>query len=171
MFKVLSSHNAGYEIAPNNKLIGEVDYQTMRNALINFFRDPTTKSKDTLLFYFSGHGTLDEDGNTYFATSDLDPLEPYDKGVPFDFLKTMLRASKSNKRVAILDCCYSGEAMLAKGGDENETAKLGKIDIERKIPEGEGIYILASSQGAQKSFPMPDKPYSAFTYFLVEGLR
>ena len=170
--QVLSDQNVQFKITIDNKLIGRIDWEMMRNALINFFRDPGIKSKDTLLFYFSGHGVLDNNGNNYFATSNIDPILPYDKGIPFDFLNTLLVDCKSNKIIIVLDCCYSGEASISKGeNDEDENAKRGKQDMEKKIPKGEGKYLLASSQGFQKSYPMPDKPYSAFTYFLINGLR
>jgi uncharacterized protein YjbI with pentapeptide repeats len=169
MYNLLKSLR--YEIRDNNKLIGNVKFETMRSAIFEFFTSPAVRPDDTLLFYFSGHGVLDRNANTYFATSDIDPDKPLEKGIPFIFFNEVLQTSKSRKIVTILDCCYSGEAMIGKGGNDDEAATKARKDIENKITEGEGRYLLASSQGYQKSFSMVDKPYSAFTYLLLEGLR
>src|SRR5689334_16948509 len=44
MYKLLEV--LGYEISDNNKLIGEVKSETMRNAIMKFFTDRSIKSKD-----------------------------------------------------------------------------------------------------------------------------
>src|SRR4051812_45362877 len=38
--------NLGYEIKYGHKLIGDVNWETLRKAIINFFTDNTIKSKD-----------------------------------------------------------------------------------------------------------------------------
>lgn len=78
MYELLKS--LGYEIEDTNKLVGEVKWETMRETIIKFFSDRNNKSKDTLLFYFSGHGVPDGYGNTYLSTSEIDLDAPYDKG-------------------------------------------------------------------------------------------
>src|SRR6476660_5176104 len=57
MYELLNS--LGYEISEDCKQIGSVNYDSMRDAIIEFFRDRKTKPKDTLIFYFSGHGVPD----------------------------------------------------------------------------------------------------------------
>src|SRR2546430_2636178 len=59
----------GYEIADNNKLIGNVSLEDMTKSIINFFK--TAKHTDTLLFYYSGHGVHDVNGNLYLAASEI----------------------------------------------------------------------------------------------------
>jgi tetratricopeptide (TPR) repeat protein len=101
------------------------------------------------------------------------PTHPIGEDSPLIFSE-IVNGCLSTRIVIILDCCYSGAAIIGsgKGGrNEDEAAKLGRGAIENKFMEGEGIYLLASSQAAQKSFPMPDKPFSAFSYFLLDGLR
>ena len=86
-----------YEVPDNNKLLGNVDYDKMRNALVKFFTDPNNRPDDTLVFYFSGHGALDNDGNSYFACSETDPLLPYVSGIPFDLPSLLARDCKSKQ--------------------------------------------------------------------------
>jgi hypothetical protein len=72
-----------YKITDNHKLIGEVKYESMRDAIIDFFTDVNIRASDTLLFYYSGHGIPDADGDIYFASSEIDPDAPYRKGFSF----------------------------------------------------------------------------------------
>ena len=60
MYELLKS--LGYQISDSHKLIGQVNYQMIREAIIDFFTDTNTKAEDTLLFYYSGHGIPDVDG-------------------------------------------------------------------------------------------------------------
>jgi hypothetical protein len=68
----------GYEIS--HKLIGYVQWNVMRDTIIDFFSDRNVKLNDTLLFYYSGHGILDIDGEVYISTSQTDRDMPEKKG-------------------------------------------------------------------------------------------
>jgi hypothetical protein len=60
--------------------------------------------------------------------------------------------------VVILDCSYSGSAKISKGNEE-DAAKRGRLIIEqksRKLPEGQGKYILSSSQFHQEAGLLPN---------------
>jgi len=57
MYELLRSLD--YEITNDKKLTGTIKWAEMREAIIKFFTQ-NVKSKDTLLFYFSGHGIPDE---------------------------------------------------------------------------------------------------------------
>jgi hypothetical protein len=161
----------GYEISSNNKLTGTVRWTEMREAIKRFFTQ-NVKSKDTLLFYFSGHGIPDDIGDNYLATSEIDPCFPYDKGYSFDDITKMMQRSISNRIVAILDCCFSGAAEVSKGHDE-VAARIGKTSIRDKslALEGEGRCILAACQPLQGAYDFNERNHSLFTYYVLDGLR
>ena len=119
----------GYEIADNNKLIGNVSLEDMRKSIINFFK--TAKHTDTLLFYYSGHGVHDVNGNLYLAASEIIYDDPYEGGFSFGDLTDRMRQSKSTKKIVLLDCCYSGLARLGKESAE-DAASLGLAAISHK---------------------------------------
>lgn len=161
----------GYEISSDNKLIGTVRWIEMREAIKRFFTQ-NVKSKDTLLFYFSGHGIPDDIGDNYLATSEIDPRFPYDRGYSFDDFTKMMQRSISNRIVAILDCCFSGAAKISKGHEE-VAARIGKTSIRDKSQalQGEGRCILAACQSLQEAYDFSERNHSIFTYFLLDGLR
>lgn len=163
----------GYNISDKCQLIGQVKYEIMREAIIDFFTDPNTKAEDTLLFYFSGHGIPDVDGDMYLASSEIDPDAPFRRGFSFNELTKMIQRSVSTRLVTILDCCYSGAAKISKG-HQDDAAKLGTIAIDNKsviLQQGEGRCLLAASLSYQEAYGLKEENHSIFTYFLLQGLR
>ncbi len=151
MYKVLES--LGYEISDKNKLLGEAKGEKVEDAIYDFFSDSKSNLDDTLLFYYSGHGVPDVDGDIYLASSDIDPNEPYRKGFSFEKLTKMIQRTMSTKVVVILDCCYSGSAKLSKGNEES-AAKIGRITIEetiKKITRTRKIYFICKSSPARSN--------------------
>jgi hypothetical protein len=112
MYEILKE--LGYEIPDKYKLIDHVDYSTMREALYDFFTNPTIKVNDTLLFYYSGHGMTGTDGSVYLASTETNPGQPFVNGFSFDELTTTIDRSRSMRIVTIIDCVYGGAAHLSK---------------------------------------------------------
>lgn len=54
MYGLLDS--LGYEISENNKLIGKVEGEKVKDRIYDFFHNKYVHPDDTLLFYYSGHG-------------------------------------------------------------------------------------------------------------------
>ena len=138
-----------------------------------FFDDKRDNPDDTLLFYYSGHGVPGDDGNIYIASSDTDPDKPYRRSFSFEELRKRMENTIPTRVVVILDCCYSGSAKISKGSEE-DVAKIGRIILEeksRKLPEGQGKYILSSSQSHQEAYALTTGEHSIFTYYLFKGLK
>jgi uncharacterized caspase-like protein len=136
--------------------------EKVRDAIYDF-DNVNNNIDDTLVFYYSGHGVIvltkyilhqlkyivynfsvDE---VYLASSDTDPDKPYRRGFSFEELTRMIQKSISSSIVVILDCCYSGSAKISKG-HEKDAAKIARIAIDeesRKLPLGQGKYILSAS--------------------------
>jgi hypothetical protein len=175
IYEILKS--ISYKIPENYKLVGRVQFETMRDTIYDFFDNANTKADDTLIFYYSGHGVPDTDGDVYLATSEIDPDSPYRRGFSFNELTRMMNNSPSTKIVTILDCCYSGAAKISKGigkGGDDAAAKLGTAainDKSTKLQKNKGMCILAASQAAQEAYALKEGENSIFTYYLLEGLR
>jgi len=181
MYEFLKSK--GYELPFNREnettheveLIGEVEGQKMNDSVIDFFRDPSIYTKDTLLFYFSGHGVPDGQ-DVYLASSEINTIAPSKRGFSFDALTKTINLSRSEKIITILDCCHSGKASLeGKGGNKGDSAATvaaGSIDGTSAILEqGHGKCLLAASRADEEAYPLTEEGFSLFTYFLLQGLR
>jgi len=174
MYRVLQ--NLGYDVSENRKIIGKVNDTTLKSAIIDFFRDEHVKTTDTLMFYFSGHGVLDGFGGRYFATSNIDSKLPEENGIRFGLLTEQMDRSHSRKTIAILDCCFSGEAVYGITGKsavgiEEEAEKLGREALSKQFQDSKEKCILASSLSQRRSYSLKDKKMSSFTYFVIEGLK
>jgi len=166
----------GYEISENQKIVGKTDRKTVENAIIDFFRDDSVNISDTLLFYFSGHGVLDGYGGRFFANTEVSCKIPERNGVRFEVLNEQMEKSFAEKKIAILDCCFSGGAvptLTGKAGDdlEKEAEDLGREGLDKVFGKSQGSCVLASSLSNKKSFSLADQSHSAFTHFIIEGLK
>ncbi len=162
----------GYNLSENNRLIGKISWNKMRDSIYDFFTDKNIKPDDMLVFYYSGHGVPDEDGDVYFSTSEIDPDVPNRRGFGFGELTKMMQKCISTKIVCILDCCYSGSAKISKGHEE-DAVRLGiaALDKEsRSLSNGEGRCILAASQALQEAYGLEEESHSIFTHYLLQGL-
>lgn len=171
IYKVLKS--LGYQFPDNNKLVGLVKGNQIRDAIYDFFGDETINSQDTILFYYSGHGIPDVDGDVYLASSEINPKKPYKNGFSFSELTKMMNISNSTRVVTILDCCYSGAAKVSKGNGD-DAATIGTAVIENKsrlLKQGEGKCILSASQAYQEAYGKKKGDHSIFTFYLLQGLK
>ena len=164
-------YSVGYHIPNKKKLVGNVNWERMRKAIIDFFDDSSISPDDTLIFYYSGHGVPDTDGDVYLATSEIEPASPYRSGFSFSELTKMAHRTIATRVVLILDCCYSGSLKISKGHDDN-AARLGLayVDNQFNTISGEGICLLSSSQASQEAFVLVEEDQSLYTYYLLRGL-
>jgi len=150
-------------------LIGRGTYKAVEDAINAFFTNSEILPQDLLLFYFSGHGIIEDKDNHYLATSDSDPKRPWEKAYSIYRLTDMANRCHTKNQVLILDCCYSGGA-VAGGATPENAAKLGKGGIETIL--GQGIKhgcLLASCQAHERSYGMID--HSVYTSRLLSGLK
>ena len=138
----------------------------MERAVAELFanRDP----EDLLLLYFSGHGFRDNQRQLLLSCSESIKSK---QGKPELYstvrardVQAYMQASKSQRQLLILDCCFSGafaDGMAAKDD--------GAIDLEAF--GGKGKAVLTSSASIEtSSAPEAGDGLSMYTRFLVEGI-
>ncbi len=108
---------------------------------------------DTALFYFSGHGFLNDIGG-YIVTPDF---KKYDEGVSMDEILTIINKSKVKDKIIILDCCHSGT--------------MGTPDITggNVTHIAEGVSILTASKKEESA--MEVNGHGVFTNLLLDALQ
>jgi WD40 repeat protein len=118
-------------------------------------------ANDIGVFFFSGHGTKDDDDNFY--------LVPVDVGrsaktcVSGEEVKQKL-ANMPGRLVAMLDACHSGSAA--------ESFQAGRADdlVRDLLDDDCGVVVICSSLGEEYSLESPATKAGFFTLGMVEGL-
>jgi hypothetical protein len=114
-----------------------------------------------LLLYYVGHGVLSARGELCLTVTSTRPDRPKISGLPWDTLADVLRGSPASTRLAILDCCFAGQAIEALAGDNDP----GLADITHI----EGVYTLtATTRNRAAHVPPPGRQDTACTSFTGE---
>jgi uncharacterized caspase-like protein len=148
MSDVLSCHQDGSPNFDCETLVAP-DAEITRPVLKQKIEELFAFEADIALFYFSGHGAVNNLGG-YLVTQDA---RRYDEGVSMAEVLTYATEARAIRQVVIiLDCCYSGSF--------GQVPSFGAGAAVLR----EGISILASSRPAQVSMMMGGG--SAFTYLI-----
>jgi serine/threonine protein kinase len=121
--------------------------------------------EDLLLVYFSGHGDVCGD-ESYLIARDSYASMSGRTAVPITWIKEIMEQATARAKVIILDACYSGANLKAKGG-----AAMSPEYLHRVFEDARGFVVLASCMHGERSFLWTDQQLSVFTYFLVEAIR
>jgi uncharacterized caspase-like protein len=117
-------------------------------------------ARDVGLFYFSGHGTKDDDNNFYLCTVDVG-RDLKKTCVSGDIMKQKL-TNMPGRVIAILDACHSGAAKFSVGRADNLVRDLQNDDC--------GVVVIAASLGEEYSLESQVEKGGYFTLALTEGL-
>ncbi|MDH5381798.1 MAG: caspase family protein, partial [Cyclobacteriaceae bacterium] len=133
--------------------------------------------EDIFMVYFAGHGLdLENDDEFYFLTAEAE--HPYVRGpeeargisLSSSELAELFKLVPSQKQVLVVDACHSGN--LANGlFSENGQLKTEGIRALDKVKDRTGLYILASSEGAEVSYESSHLEQGLLTYSLLFGLK
>ncbi len=136
----------------------------------------TTGPDDTVVIYFSGHGTYQRDANAPNGLKNY--IVMFDRPhVSDDQLNTWLKGIKSKKTVWIFDCCFSG-GIAKKGRRGMGDIPQGKDSPGTVIENGDDQFyfqnkaIIGSSDSDETSIEVgPPINHGIFTYYFAEGLK
>lgn len=131
------------------------------------------KPEDVFLFYYAGHGTLDEDNNEeyYLVPTDVtklygDPEQLRVKGISATDIKGFLTQIKSQKQIVLMDACHSGGAVKSFSTRGVATDEKAMVQLARSS----GVVMIASSGTKQFSTEFEALKHGVFTYALLEAL-
>lgn len=121
-----------------------------------------SEASDALVFYFAGHGLLDDRSELYLALPNAAGDRLY-RAVRYDDIRREIvgTARACYGKVAILDCCYSGRALQGGMGGSIELADHARVD---------GTYLMTASAETSVALAPTNERYTAFTGALVDKL-
>jgi hypothetical protein len=127
-----------------------VQKRDLKEAVRRLFADDA----EIALFYFAGHGYIEDTGG-FLCASDC---ETGDDGLPLSDVMLLANTSEAKNKVIILDSCNSGIA-----GNNALTSGLAEIS--------NGITILTASTESQYALEMPGGGAGVFTSLFVDALN
>lgn len=136
--------------------MAELSIGELMPAVEEFFVDAT--SRDTRLFYFSGHGRLDQRDELFLCNRTTRVDRPFATALKSSDLRHLIERSAATC-IVVLDCCYSGKF---KGGP-----------VPRQLTgRARGTFAITASRASElaEDAHAPDHA-SVFTRHLVGGLR
>jgi hypothetical protein len=140
--------NFSSKIAVATNEISAISRKALKSLAVDLFKDDS----DVALFYFSGHGYVENSGG-YLITSDC---QDGDDGFPLTELLQIANASPARNKIIILDCCHAGFAGKATGDDDKSTLS-------------EGLTILTASSESQ--YAIEENGSGVFTSLLIDALN
>ncbi|WP_371661023.1 caspase domain-containing protein [Streptomyces sp. NBC_00280] len=127
-----------------------VTKRDLKDAVRELFADDS----EIALFYFAGHGYIEDTGGFLCATD----CETGDDGLALAEVMTLANSSRARNKVVILDSCHSGVA-----GDSSMATGLAEIS--------DGVTILTASTADQYSYETPGGGAGVFTSLFVDALN
>ncbi|HLM04880.1 MAG TPA: caspase family protein [Blastococcus sp.] len=153
---------AGFDVTV---LVNEPHY-VVGEAIADFYGGSTRE--DLTLLYFTGHGVKDDEGRLYLAMRNTRRDALMFTAISGAQLNDAMDASRSRRKVLILDCCYSGAFPAGRTAKSDE----GVQTLERF--QGKGRAVLTASDATQYAFEGDDirgsGTSSVFTRHLVEAI-
>ena len=138
-----------------NLLVGTGPGQTVsRLDLKEGVRDLFADDAEIALFFFAGHGYVEDTGG-FLCASDC---ASGDDGLPLSEVMTLANTSKAKNKVIILDSCHSGVV-------GNNSLVPGVAEIS------DGVTILTASTETQYALETPGGGSGVFTSLLVDALN
>ncbi|MEO1052143.1 MAG: caspase family protein [Bacteroidota bacterium] len=165
----------GSRIFRNVRKVEIYDGEATKANIIKGFESVISQSKpqDVFVFYYAGHGTLDEDNDDqyYLVPTDItklygDPAQLQDKGISATDLKGLLAQVKSQKQLILMDACHSGGAIKTIGVRAAASEEKAIVQLARSS----GVVMIASSGTQQYASEFEVLEHGVFTYALLEAL-
>lgn len=140
---------------------------------------------DLILIYFAGHGARDPFNNkTYLLTSDTELNNIEDKGIRLEHLMDYINDLKAERKIILLDHCYSGEIEYIKpqriAGRATRNSKThslkprGITAVETSIKKaisGSGTVLVAATGSTDelRAFEHPSIGHGFFTQAIIDA--
>lgn len=125
-----------------------------RRELKESVRELFSDDADIALFYFAGHGYIEDVGG-FLCASDC---QSGDDGLPLAEVMSLANSSRARNKVIVLDSCHAGVA--------------GASALTERVAElSEGVTILTASTAEQYAMEAPGGGAGVFTSLFVDALN
>ena len=119
-------------------------------------------SKDTVIFFVSGHGLKDPADHYYLATHETDVTRLADTALPWEDFRNAAWRLQAKQVLMFIDTCHAESAL----GEESASTEVLAEDLAQRA----GVIVLAGSTGDEASFEGEQWGHGAFTRALLDLL-
>jgi hypothetical protein len=139
--------------------------------------EASKKASDLSLIYYAGHGCLARGTNKlYLSVQNTTEEECQHNGFDFDEIRSILAKPVPDKRVILLDCCFSGNAIEGSLSTSDTQAAVGTLvetamDVQADKIQPRSAYAIASAPANRLANAGEGKTYTAFSGELIELLE
>ena len=131
--------------------------------VLDVIHQAASEAIDTLLVYYAGHGLVDPHTDDLYLALPESSLNRLYSAVRFDDLRReLVTVANASSKVVILDCCYSGRAMVGGMSGSMEMADQARVD---------GTYLMTASADTVRAQAPVGEEFTAFTNELVTTLE
>lgn len=134
--------------------------QETKAKILEFLASFRGQHINQALFYFSGHGTL-QDGSLLYLLSDFDEVRPRQTSIENEEVDSWLRDLAPEVAVKVTDCCNSGMSYV------KDVATIESA-VARSKGQFSACYFLAASHADEVTYT--GDRYSDFTEHILRGL-
>ena len=132
----------------------------------------TAKPQDLFIFYYAGHGTMNNKNEFFLVPYDVTQLYGNDgalaqNGFSANTLKQMSKDIKAQKQLFILDACQSAGALEAIAGARGAPEEKAIAQLARST----GTQWLTASGSEQTASEFSQLGHGSFTYCLLEAFK
>jgi hypothetical protein len=158
-----------------------------------------SKVDDEVVLFILGQGLLDSSLDYYFATTNIDFLNPEEKGLPCEEIEGLLDGIPARKKLLLMDTCHSGELdkeeieLIVSEDQRQKNIKIRSfrnvMPVERRGIMGlsnsfkliqelfanlspcSGSVVISAASGVE--FVLEDREWQngAFNYCFFEGIK
>ena len=151
------------------KVMVNMSSHLIRRSIASFYAQKARQ--DLLMFYFSGHGVLDDQGNLFLAVRDTDSKLLSGTAISAGYITAEMNNSFSQRQVLVLDCCHSGA--FARGAKGQAGSSVGTASAFEGT--GYGRVVLTASDATQYAWEgeqiIGQAENSLFTHYMLEGIK
>lgn len=126
---------------------------------IKDFLKPIHNVEETVLLYFSGHGTIHHNGNIYLTAINSDPGQIFSSGIKLSSIFEEMNDCCSDRQIVVLDCCFGANGT-------NKFEDMLYDESERRIVLTACNYGEQASTECYRLFSSG----SSFTKLFIEGI-
>lgn len=143
-----------------------LEQRSSSDDILNAVELAAAGASDTLVVYYAGHGLIDPlTGELYLAlTESSKGSHRIRSALRFDDLRRAIRSSRAEKKVVLIDCCFSARALVGAMGSGDATDVVDKAVVE-------GTCVITAASETAEARAEPGDEFTAFTGALLGTLK